>query len=174
MFNTNTFFGTDGILTLGDVDFEAFNADTFGEDAFESYLPEGAVGRLTNVTLSATTEVKAFHELGSHAVKDLRAGNVNISGTVERAFINGALLKLMLGQYAETEEQAPAFKMPNFNMTLILDNLQPSGDAGNSTLTVHGVIFDTWNFRVPEDDFVLEKLTFKARRISIKDEEVPT
>lgn len=164
MFNTSTFYGTDGSLALSDVDgFEGFTS-YFGED--------GLVGRVTGISIRASTEVKPFHELGSRTAKELRAGNISISGTVERAYINGALLKLMLGLYAENEE-APGYKIPTFNLKIILDNLKPEGDAGNSILTVYGLIFDTWRFNLPEDDFVLEKLSFKAKRIAIQDSEVP-
>jgi hypothetical protein len=163
MFNSSTFFGTDGILTLSDVEDFAGFTDYFGED--------GAVGRVTNISLCATTAIKPFHELGSRAAKELRAGNITIGGSVERAYINGALLKLMLSQYAENEESA-GFKIPTFNMKVIMDNLHPPGDEGNSILTVFGVIFDSWQFQFPEDDFVLEKLTFKARRIAILDNTV--
>jgi hypothetical protein len=162
MFNTSTFFGTDGILTVSDPD--GFEADKFAE-----YFGEGGiVGRVTNVSLSVNTDVKAFYELGSHAAKELRAGNISIGGTVERAFINGALLKLMLGQYAENEETAP-FKIPSFNMKVSLDNLKPEGDAGNSLLTVYGVIFSSWRFTLPDNDFVLEGLSFTAKRITAED-----
>ncbi|MCI0486806.1 MAG: hypothetical protein L0229_09420 [Blastocatellia bacterium] len=165
MFNTNTFYGTDGILTLSD-------PDGLDADAFTGYFGEsGIVGRVTNVALLVAVEIKAFHELGSHAAKELRAGNISIAGTVERAFINGAMLKLMLGQYAQAEESA-VFKMPSFNMKVSLDNLKPEGDEGNSILTIYGVMFDTWQFNLPEDDFVLEKLSFKARRIATEDTEV--
>ena len=163
MFNSNTYYGTDGTLSLSDVDgFEGFGS-YFGED--------GAVGRVTNVTVSVATEVKAFHELGSRAPKELRAGNFSISGSVERAYINGAMLKVMLGQYAEAEEAA-GFKIPSFNMKIILDNLKPPGDEGNSILTIYGAVFDSWQFRLPEDDFVLERLSFQARRIAIQDTEI--
>ena len=162
MFNTNTFYGTDGVLTLSDPD--GITPEVFGE-----YFGEGGiVGRVTNVSLAVSIDVKAFHELGSHAPRELRAGNISIGGTVDRAFINGALLKLMLGQYAESEETA-AFKIPSFNMKISLDNLKPEGDAGNGVLTVYGVIFSSWQFNLPEDDFVLEKLSFKAKRISAED-----
>lgn len=166
MFNTNTFYGTDGTLTLSDVDGVDLGVVTnyFGES--------GLVGRVANISIQISTEIKPFHELGSRAPKELRAGNISIGGSVERAYINGALLKIMLGQYAENEE-ATGFKMPSFNMKIILDNLKPEGDAGNSILTVYGVMFDTWQFNLPEDDFVLERLSFKAKRISIQDTEVP-
>jgi hypothetical protein len=162
MFNTSTFYGTDGVLTLSD-------PDGFTPEAFADYFGEGGiVGRVTNVSLAVSIDIKAFHELGSHAPKELRAGNIAIGGTVDRAFINGALLKLMLGQYAESEETVP-FKIPSFNMKVSLDNLKPEGDAGNGVLTVYGVIFSSWQFNLPEDDFILEKLSFKAKRISAED-----
>ena len=165
MFNSNTYFGTDGTLTLTDPD--GFDANTLTNYFGES----GAVGRLTNIALHVSTEIKPFHELGSRAPKELRAGNIYLSGTVDRAYINGALMKLLLGQYAESEETG-AFKPPSFNIKIILDNLKPEGDAGNSILTVYGVMFDSWQFNLPEDDFVLERLSFKARRVTVEDQEV--
>src|SRR5262245_60729167 len=137
MFNTNTFHGTDGVLTFSD-------PDGIAADTFTKYFGEGGiVGRVTNVSLCVSIDIKPFHELGSHAAKELRAGNIHIGGTVERAFINGAMLKLMLGQYSEVEEAA-VLKLPSFNMKVSLDNLKPQGDAGNGILTVYGVMFDTW------------------------------
>jgi hypothetical protein len=166
MFNTNTFFGTDGVLALSD-------ADGIDAGVFTNYFGEGGiVGRLQNISLAVSVEIKPFHELGSRAAKELRAGNIYISGTVERAFINGAMLKLMLGQYAD-EEETTGFKIPSFNMKVGLDNLKPAGDEGNAILTVYGVMFDTWQFKLPEDDFVMENLSFKARRIKAEDTEVP-
>ena len=41
--------------------------------------------------------MKPFHELGQRYATELRPGNVNINGTIGRAHVNGALLKLMLG-----------------------------------------------------------------------------
>jgi hypothetical protein len=165
VFNTNVYSGADGSLTVSEAD--GIDADVFGKYFGES----GQVGRVTNVSINVTTQVKAFHEMGSHATRELRAGNQQISGSVERAYINGALLRLMLGKNATDEESTP-IKMPTFSMKVILDNLQPEGDPGNSVLALYGVIFDSWQFSLPEDDFVLERLTFRARRISVADVEV--
>ena len=166
MINTDTYFGTDGVLTLSDP------VGLPGE-TFTGYFGEsGTVGRLKNVTLQVTMAIKPFYELGSRAPKELRAGNIAIGGSVERAFINGALLKMMLGEYAENQEST-GFLIPSFNMKLTLDNMRIDGEEGNSILAVYGVIFSSWQFDLPEDDFVLEKLHFQAHRLAVEDKPLP-
>jgi hypothetical protein len=162
MINTYTYFGTDGSLSLSDP--QGLDADVFSEYFGES----GAVARVTGVSLAVATEIHTFYELGNRLPSELRAGNISIKGTVDRAYVNGALLRLMLGPYAVGEE-APSMKVPTFNLKLILDNLRPSGDEGNSVLTVYDVIFDNWQWNLPEEDFALEQLTFKARRLAVSD-----
>jgi hypothetical protein len=166
VFNSHNFCGTDGTLVLS----SPVNLDPA---VYTNYWGVSeVVGRVTNVSLSVTTDVKPFYELGSRSAKELRAGNIAIAGTVERAYLNGALLKLMLGQYSDSEE-AVGFTIPSFDMKLILDNLMHPEDKGTSVLTVYGVIFDSWQTLLPEDDFMLEKLSFKARRLAIADSGVP-
>jgi hypothetical protein len=167
VYNSHTFFGTDGSLVVSDQN---------GLDAgiFTNYFGEnGVVGMVSGVTVLVTTEIKAHYVVGSRAPKELRSGNIAISGSVDRAYINGAMLKLMLGKYAESEEAA-GFVIPSFNMKLILDNLMPPGDPGNSIMNLFGVMFDSWQVALPEDDFMLEHLSFKARRVAITDNEIKT
>src|SRR5437762_3291372 len=153
MVNTHTYFGTDGALVVSD-------PNGLDSALFTKYFGEsGVVGRVMGVSVYVTTEIKAHYELGSRAPKELRSGNIAIAGSVERAYINGAMLKLMLGQYSESEEAA-GFLIPSFNMKLILDNLMPPGDPGNSIINLFGVMFDSWQVNLPEDDFMLEKLSF--------------
>jgi hypothetical protein len=164
--NTTTYFGTDGTLVISDPhDLDA--------DAFTTLLPQdGQVARVTNVTLALTMDIKPFHEMGARYPSELRAGNITISGRVERAYINGALLRLMVGQYA-LEPESAGLPIPNFTMKVAVDNLAPAGEEGNSVLTVYGVMFDSWQVDLPEDDFMLEQLTFKAQRIQVEDREIP-
>ncbi len=162
MFNTNVYSGTDGTLTLS-------TPIGIDEQAWGKYFGEVAeVGRVTNIAISVNTAIRAFHELGSHLPRELRAGSVSIDGTIERAYINGAMLTLMLGK-ASSEEEKVALKIPSFDMKIALDNLTPEGDSGNSLLTVYGVMFDRWHFTLAQDDFVLENLSFKARRVAVLD-----
>src|SRR5215467_6649762 len=94
------------------------------------------VGRVTGVTVRVTNEVKPFHELGQRFATDLRPGNINVYGTIERAYINGALLKLMLGD-AAASRPAGTFVGPSFNLSIRLEN--PSVPGLTSTVTVMGV-----------------------------------
>jgi hypothetical protein len=163
--NTNVYAGTDGTLALS-------NPVGVEEEAWGTYFGEaGEVGRVTNVAINVATVVRPFHELGSHMPRELRVGAVTIDGTIERAYINGAMLTLMLGKYA-TDEEKSALKIPSFDMKIILDNLSPEGDKGNSLLTVYGMTFDRWQFSLRFDDFVLENVGFKARRLAVTDIDV--
>ncbi|HAA21122.1 MAG TPA: hypothetical protein DCP28_21050, partial [Cytophagales bacterium] len=56
---------------------------------------------------------------------------------------------------------------PTFNMVLNLKN--PAKPDNASKLVIFGVKFDSWNFSIPEDDFVMEQVTFQAMRISQED-----
>ena len=93
---------------------------------------------------------------------------MNVSGSIDRAFINGALLKLLLGD-AASSRPAGAFVHPSFNISLRAEN--PSRPGTASTVTVHGVKIDEWSYALPEDDFVMEQVTFKGLWISVEDAE---
>ena len=41
----------------------------------------------------------------------------------------------------------------------------------SSTVTVHGVKIDEWSYTLPEDDFVMEEVSFKGLWISVEDAE---
>jgi hypothetical protein len=123
---------------------------------------------VTNVEVRVDTELKAFHELGQRYPTELRPGNVNISGSIERAAINGALLKLLLGE-AASSRPAGTFVSPAFNLDLRLEN--PARPGVSSAVTLHGVKIQNWSYQIPEDDFVMERVDFKALWISVEDAE---
>jgi len=117
------------------------------------------IGRARGVTVRVTNDVRPFHELGQRFATDLRPGNINVYGTIERAYINGALLRLMLGDAADNRP-AGTFVGPSFNLSLQLINAAfPDKSA---TVTVMGVQINEWNYNLPEDDFVMEKVSFRA------------
>lgn len=164
MANTNVFRGSDATISL------AVDQTEEGAKA-QSVIDEyqlTPVGRATNVEVAVTSEVKPFHELGQRYATELRPGNVNVSGSIERACINGALLKLLLGE-AATSRPAGTWIQPSFNLVLNITN--PAVPGTSSVLTIHGVKFDAWSYKIPEDDFIMERANFMALWVSIEDAE---
>jgi hypothetical protein len=167
MANTNVFRGSDATLTLGVDD----AASVEGQEA-STIIDEFAlspVGRATDVEVYVTTDLQSFHEIGKRHPAQLRPGNINVSGKIGRAFINGALLRLLLGKGALVEREAEPYAQPSFN--LILDLVDPATPGTRGTLTVHGVKLENWAYRLPEDDFVMESVTFKGMFISVEDQQ---
>lgn len=163
--NSHVFTGLDGAITVavevgpeGDAA-KAVN-DTYG------LTP---IGRATGVTVHVSSDIRPFHEMGQRYATELRIGNVNIEGTIGRAHVNGALLRLMLGDGAAGTRPAGSFVSPTFNLSLRMENTAFPGNA--STVTVHGVKLNGWTFTMPEDDFVMEQVGFRALWIGVEDAE---
>lgn len=159
---TNVYRGSDGSISL------ATEAGAEGDKAGEineaySLTP---IGRVTGVTVHVHNDLKPFHELGQRLATELRPGNVNVEGTIDRAFINGALLKLMLGEAADSRP-AGTFISPSFNLSLRLEN--PSLPGNTATVTVMGVKLEDWSYNLPEDDFVMEQVRFRALWVKVED-----
>jgi hypothetical protein len=60
---------------------------------------------------------------------------------------------------------------PTFNISLALND--PAVPGNTATLELTGVKFQNWAYVMPEEDFVLENLAFKALTISVVDKEAP-
>ncbi len=165
MANTEVFTGSDATLTLAA---EAGPEGDAAKDVIDFYKLS-PVGRATDVEVFVQAEVLEYHEVGRRHPVALRGGNISINGRVGRAYINGALLRLMLGKGAQPAREAEPYAQPAFD--LMLDLKDPALPGNTSTLTVHGVKFDTWKHTLPEDDFVVESATFKGLFITIEDKE---
>jgi len=124
------------------------------------------IGRVTGVTIRMTNDVQPFHELGQRFPTELRPGNINVYGSIDRAYINGALLKLMLGDAANSRP-AGTFVSPSFNLSVRLEN--PSLPGTSSTVSVMGVKLEEWHYNLPEDDFAMEKINFRALWVKVED-----
>jgi hypothetical protein len=164
MANTNVFRGSDGSIALAVDSGPEGDAAKKVSDAYKLTT----IGRATNVEVRVSSDLKAFHELGQRYPAELRAGNVDVSGSMERAYINGALLSLLLGD-AAGKRPAGAWVAPTFNLDLRLEN--PAHPGVFSAITVHGVKIENWSYSIPENDFVMEKVDFKALWISVEDKE---
>jgi hypothetical protein len=163
MANTSVFTGADGSITL--------SASQGGEgekaqDVLSAYELI-SIGRAQNVRVEVRSEVRAFHEIGQRYATELRPGNVTIRGAIGRAYINGALLKLLLGE-AAASRPAASWAQPSFNITLLVENAATPGVR--NTLTLHDVKIDSWVYDLPEDDFLMESVGFQALYLSVADE----
>jgi len=159
---SNVYRGSDGTISVA-VE-QGAEGDAAGAVTEEFSLTP--IGRVTGVTIQVTNEVEPFHELGQRFATELRPGNINVTGTIERAYINGALLKLMLGDAANSRP-AGTFTSPAFNLNMRLEN--PSLSGNSATVTAMGVKLNEWNYDLPEDDFVMESVSFKALWIKVED-----
>lgn len=163
MANTSVFTGADGSMTL------SVPNSLEGERAQEAL---GAydlltVGRVNDVRVEVRSDVKPFHEIGQRYATQLRPGNVTIVGTIGHAYVNGALLRLLLGEAAASRPSA-SWVQPAFNIAILLENAAAPGVR--NTLTLHDAKIDSWVVDVPEDDFVMESVGFQALYLSVSDE----
>jgi hypothetical protein len=159
---STVFRGSDGTISV------AVDSTPEGDKA-KSVIDQFAltpVGRCTGVTVRVTNDVKPFHELGQRFATELRSGNMNVYGSIERAYINGALLRLMLGDAADSRPQGSPVS-PSFNLSVRLEN--PAIPGTVATLTVAGVKIDEWAYALPEDDYVMEKIGFRALWVKVED-----
>ena len=134
------------------------------------------VGRATGVHVAVTTNLQEFHEIGRRHPVVLHPGDISISGSIDRAYVSGALITLLLGQ-GVTKQGAAAepFAQPAFDITVALNDPAKPGPNGNPTaeLVLSEVKFHNWAFRIPEDDFVMENVTFRALSFEIVDQPAP-
>jgi hypothetical protein len=163
--NTNVFTGMDGSITVAADD----QASPEGQaaNAVSEAFALSPIGRATGVTVRVTSALRPFHEVGQRYATELRPGNVNVSGTIGRAHINGALLRLMLGDAAGGQRLSGAFVSPTFNLSLQLEN--PAKPGERSTMVVHGVKIDGFSFDMPEDDFAMSEVSFQGLWIAVED-----
>lgn len=167
MAGTNVYTGSNGTLTLA-------NEDTpEGADAqlvTELYEVQ-TVGRVTGIQVAVATDLEEFHEIGRRHPTSLHPGNIHISGSVQRAYINGALLFLLLGRGASPTARPEPYVQPTFNMTVTLTDPAAPGNSGG--LELRGVKFRDWSYALPEEDFVMENVSFRALTIRVLDREAP-
>ena len=164
---TNVYTGANGTLTL------AHDKSPEGAEAaavMDAYQLT-TVGRVTGVQISVNTDLHVYHEIGARQTVSLHPENIYIDGSVDRAYINGALLFLLLGKGALPTAAKEPYSQPSFNMTVTLND--PAVPGNKAALELDGVKFLSWSYTLPEDDFVMENVKFKALAIRVLDTEAP-
>lgn len=156
----------DAVLVLG-VDDKSSPEGSVADALISQYDLSNVVGRLTNVSISITSDVKPFYEIGRRYPTHLRPGILRVTGSAERAHINGALLKLLLGDGAVSPPSGPTFAQPSFNLISTLTD--PAHPTQSTKVTAFGVKFDSWTYTIPNDAFVMEAVTFQAMRVAYEE-----
>ncbi|TQM61937.1 hypothetical protein [Humibacillus xanthopallidus] len=163
---TDVFRAADATIVLATDDTQPGGAAATGLIA--QYDMTNAVGRLTNLRISVASAVESFYEIGRRYPAALRPGRVSVRGCADRAMINGALLRLLLGDGSVSPPSGPAFVQPAFNVLATLR--EPARPDSFAKLTVFGAQFDSWSYDLGTDrDFVMESVTFQAMRLGYEE-----
>lgn len=160
---TNVYTGSNGTLTLADEDSPEGRDAKAVLDTYELRT----VGRVTDVEIAIQTDLTEYHEIGRRHATSLHPGNIHVSGKVRRAYINGALLFLLMGRGVSPSNIAEPYVQPTFNMTVSLND--PAFPGNTVGLELKGVKFQSWAYGLPEEDFVMENITFKALAVRVVD-----
>lgn len=165
--SNDVFHAIDATLVLG-VDDTQSNEGAGAAGLIEQYQLSNTVGRLTNVTVTVQTGLTPFFEIGRRYPAYMRPGVVRVSGSAERAHINGALLRLLLGDGATSPPAAPNFVQPAFNIVMALRD--PARPNQFSSVIVFGARFQSWSYAIPAEQFVMESVSFQAMRIAYEEQ----
>lgn len=139
------------------------------------------VGRATGVHVAISTNLHEFHQIGQRHAVVLHPGDISISGSLDHAYVSGAMIALLLGKGAVGKGgPGEPFPQPAFDLTIQMRDpafaeKPPKPDGGPSAqIVVTGVKFQNWGFQLPEDDFVMENITFRALALHLTDIDLNT
>jgi hypothetical protein len=158
---TNVYTGSDGMLVLSD---EAGAEGDDGKTVMDFYELR-TVGRVTGVEIHVDTDLQEYHEIGLRHPVSLHPGNIHIHGRITRAHINGGLLTLLLGRGTAMTTIAEPYAQPSFGMQLTL--LSPAFPERGTAVVLMGVKLQNWRLDMPEEDFVMENVGFRALSIRV-------
>ena len=162
----DVFRAIDAVLVMGVEDSSAPEGQA-ADALVAQYDFSNTVGRLHDVSVSVSSDVRAFYEIGRRYPTHLRPGIVRVAGSAKRAHVNGALLRLLLGDGAVSPPASANFVQPSFNIIVSLTN--PARPGEFTKLTVFGVKFDSWSYHIPAEEFVMDSITFQAMRVAFEE-----
>jgi hypothetical protein len=164
----NVYTGANGTLALA---VENSPEGAAGKVAWAAYSKTPDIGRVTGVEIHVQTVLQEYYQIGQRFPVSLNSENIAIFGEIDRAYMNGALLFLLLGKGAGPTAVKEPYVQPAFTMKLTLND--PAVPQNKAALELKGVKFISWGVEVPENDFVMENVKFKALTISVVDSEKP-
>src|SRR5512145_1567330 len=84
----------------------------------DSSAPEGQAADALVAQYDFSNTVGRLHDVSVSVSSDLRAGIVRVAGSAKRAHVNGALLRLLLGDGAVSPPASANFVQPSFNIVV--------------------------------------------------------
>jgi hypothetical protein len=162
----DVFRAIDAVLVLG-VDDATSPEGGVADGLISQYDLSNTVGRLRNVTVAVRSDLRPFFEIGRRYATHLRPGVVRVYGSAERAHVNGALLRLLLGEGAVSPPAGNNFVHPAFNIVATLRD--PARPDNLTRVTVFGARFHSWTYNIPSTDFVMEQVSFQALRVAFEE-----
>lgn len=149
-----TIDGSEGKVTIKAAENQAGNA---GEKIYISYYTKRDIGYAQNVSVRVNGNVVNIHELGERLPQELKAGKIEIDGTIGQFYIDRDMFGGFLGLTGINERLS--------DFTLYLD---PNGStSGQPRITLSGVKFSGGQLQVSIDTILLNNVDFKATAVSI-------
>lgn len=162
----DVFRAVDAVLVLS-VDDKNAPEGAAADAIVTQYDLSNAVGRLRGVAIQVSSDVRPFYEIGRRYPTHLRSGLVQTTGTIERAHVNGALLRLLLGDGGTSPPGSANFVQPSFNIIATLKD--PAKPDQQTKVIIFGAKLSGWSYEVPAEDFVMESVSFQALRVSFEE-----
>jgi len=110
------------------------------------------LGYCQRVTVDIAANIEPYYEINSRTPIALVEGNQEITGTIERLWVNSDLLNLVAGTSSLTE-----FTLEFYNTTA----------TGGIKVTLSGCKPDAGSLEIPQDAELTESFDFRAKGITV-------
>jgi len=122
------------------------------------YKDSTEIGYATSATIEIAANPEAAYQIGSFKPVEIRRGNLEISGTIERACVDNELISLITDSGTLTEF--------NFTASLVTPTPETSGEI--QYIKVIGCVPETGSLDIPQDGIFTESIDFIAKDFEIK------
>jgi len=121
------------------------------------------IGYATSATVDISAGTEAIFQMGDYKAVEVVRGNLEITGTIERACVDKALLDLITGK--ETGSAVTQLTEFDFKCSLAV----PAPSSGEmQILTVQGCKPETEALDVPQDGVFTESIDFIAKGFKVE------
>lgn len=152
---------------LGKIEFGT--APGAGKIVTITYSYQTIVGRAQGVSIDHANNVEALYELagypgsGGRGPVAIKEGNIELSGSVEKAYVDRDLIGKVVGSLKTGSTLAVYKGLPEFTMYVY-----PEGKtSGLRRATLGGVKFNTYTFDITQDAWLMENSDFAFKTITL-------